>query len=208
MIVGMWSSLQFKWFRFFTHSAITETCVIFIMAMTSYFLAEMFELSGLISLVTCGITMGQYTWYNLSPQGKSISSLSVSVFGAGAESMVFAYIGLSLFAYSNEAIGNNKNIWSYSFIGYMLPILAIGRLLSVYLAYLLFRLCSSKNKLNLKQLTFIAYGGMIRGAIAFGLVLRIPKDPKNFPERDVFVTSTLSLVIITTIVFGSFMPLV
>jgi NhaP-type Na+/H+ or K+/H+ antiporter len=102
LLAGMMSSLMFKWFRFFTHSAITETSVIYILAMISYFVAEIFELSGLISLVTCGITMGHYTWYNLSPQGKSISSVSVSIFGAISESLVFTYIGLSLFTYANS----------------------------------------------------------------------------------------------------------
>lgn len=53
----------------------------------------------------------------------------------------------------------------------------------------------------------IAYGGLIRGAIAFGLVLKIPKN-NLFRETDIFVTTTLALVIITTLVFGTFMPLV
>lgn len=41
---------------------------------------------------------------------------------------------------------------------------------------------------------------MIRGAIAFGLVLRIDKSYLN---REVIVTTSLSLVIFTTVVFGS-----
>ena len=41
---------------------------------------------------------------------------------------------------------------------------------------------------------------MIRGAIAFGLVLRIDKQ---FENRDVIVTTSLSLVIFTTVFFGS-----
>jgi hypothetical protein len=41
---------------------------------------------------------------------------------------------------------------------------------------------------------------MIRGAIAFGLVLRIDKEYVN---RGVIVTTSLMLVIFTTVVFGS-----
>ena len=43
---------------------------------------------------------------------------------------------------------------------------------------------------------------MIRGAIAFGLVLRIDNTFKN---RDVIVTTSLSLVAFTTVFFGSFL---
>ena len=42
---------------------------------------------------------------------------------------------------------------------------------------------------------------MIRGAIAFGLVLRI--DGREFKNRDVIVTTSLSLVVFTTVVCGS-----
>lgn len=54
---------------------------------------------------------------------------------------------------------------------------------------------------------FIMYGGMIRGAIAFGLVLKLPSDDTKFKERGVIVTTTLSVVIITVLGFGSFMPI-
>lgn len=47
---------------------------------------------------------------------------------------------------------------------------------------------------------------MIRGAIAFGLVLKI--DGTKVPESEVIVTTSLALVLITTVVFGGTMPLV
>lgn len=46
---------------------------------------------------------------------------------------------------------------------------------------------------------------MIRGAIAFGLVLKIPDEPETFKERGTIITTTLILVIFTTLVFGTFM---
>lgn len=71
--------------------------------------------------------------------------------------------------------------------------------------------------MTINELAFISYGGMIRGAIAFGLVLKIPEniaDPnapggeRPFGERGTCVTTTLAVVIMTTVLFGSFMPLV
>jgi NhaP-type Na+/H+ or K+/H+ antiporter len=52
----------------------------------------------------------------------------------------------------------------------------------------------------MKELVFISYAGLIRGAVAFGLVLRIDK---LIPNRDVIVTTSLALVVFSTVVFGS-----
>jgi hypothetical protein len=46
---------------------------------------------------------------------------------------------------------------------------------------------------------------MIRGAIAFGLVLKIDD---SIEDKSVIITTSLALVIITTLLYGSFMPLV
>lgn len=62
-----------------------------------------------------------------------------------------------------------------------------------------------KKQVNFKELVFISYAGMIRGAIAFGLVLKIDD---SIIEKDVIITTSLSLVIITTLLYGSTMPLV
>lgn len=57
-----------------------------------------------------------------------------------------------------------------------------------------------KSGIRFKDLIFISYAGMIRGAVAFGLVLRIDHSVEN---RPVIVTTSLSLVVFTTVVLGS-----
>jgi hypothetical protein len=53
---------------------------------------------------------------------------------------------------------------------------------------------------------------MIRGAIAFGLSIRIEDKDNNgkviFKDRGLTITTILGLVIVTTVIFGSFMPIV
>ena len=67
--------------------------------------------------------------------------------------------------------------------------------------------CCSKDKndkLSLNELLFISYAALIRGAIAFGLVTNLSS---KFRYKDVVESSTLLLVIITTVFFGSFCSL-
>jgi len=84
--------------------------------------------------------------------------------------------------------------------------------MAVWTAHGLVTACSKTPDVTFKELLFITYGGMIRGAIAFGLVLKIPDvpatDAHHFKERGVVVTTTLACVIFTTVVFGSFMPII
>jgi len=94
-------------------------------------------------------------------------------------------------------------------------VIIIGRIMAVWMVHGMFRFCCCKMKdIDIKELIFISYGGMIRGAIAFGLVLKIPEeaDPDHgipeFKDRDYVVTTTLAVVIITTVFFGSFMPVI
>jgi len=63
-----------------------------------------------------------------------------------------------------------------------------------------FRFFGYTSGLSLRDLFFIAYAGMIRGAVAFGLVLRLSP---SFPNRSVIVTSSLALVIVSTVFMGS-----
>jgi len=138
--------------------------------------------------------MAHYTWYNLSPQGKQSSFIVFQFLGYLVEAFVFAYLGLTFFSY-----GSFK--WSPELFVCELAIIIVGRGLGTFgLIGLMRGCCGYRSGITIRELIFIWYAGMIRGAIAFGLVLRIDKSYLN---REVIVTTSLSLVIFTTVVFGS-----
>jgi NhaP-type Na+/H+ or K+/H+ antiporter len=114
------------------------------------------------------------------------------------EGVVFSYLGLSFFAYFSEE-------QSYQFIITEFVILIISRFCGTVGLVYLFVLCKHKKHVSFKELLFIGYAGLTRGAIAFALVLQIDG---TVVEKNTMVTTTLSLVILTTVIFGSFMPLV
>lgn len=84
--------------------------------------------------------------------------------------------------------------------------------MAVWMVHGLFRACCKVKDINFNELMFVTYGGMIRGAIAFGLVLKIDDAEVDghtvFKERGCVITTTLACVIFTTVAFGSFMPVV
>jgi len=115
---------------------------------------------------------------------------------------VFCYLGLTFFSYRTMP-------FSPSLVFILLFSVMFCRFIATIGLVSLFKLCKYESKhpnpLTYRELIFIWYSGLIRGAIAFGLVLRIED---SFAGRDLIVTTCLSLVLISTVVFGSTIALV
>ena len=79
-------------------------------------------------------------------------------------------------------------------------IIVIGRFTGTIGVIKFLELFGYKSGISLKELVFMSYAGLIRGAVAFGLVLRIDLSVDN---RPVIVTTALVLVVVTTVVLGS-----
>lgn len=175
LIFGIGLSLIFKHVRFLTVSPIIETFLIFSFCYVSYFTSSLIvlpnglEMSGIISLLTCAIVSAHYSYYNISPQGKQATTLSFSFIGEMAEAAVYSYVGLALYS-------TIPTWWSWSFIFIWLAIIIIGRVIGVISTFYCCRLCFKKKTIKFNELLFITYAGMIRGAIAFALVLKIQFD--------------------------------
>jgi NhaP-type Na+/H+ or K+/H+ antiporter len=163
---------MFKHWRFLNHSPIMEMFITFAMAMLCYYsTSSMYiagcEMSGIIALLVCGIFDGHYTWHNLSQQGKSTTPVTSAFIGAMMEAAIYSYIGIGLYSLI-------PTWWSWNFILIEFAIIVIGRILCVICTFYLFSCCCRKKTIKFNELCFVTYGGMIRGAIAFALVLKIP----------------------------------
>ena len=99
VIFGLLSSYILKTFRAFSKSPVSESMMIFCMAYLSYVISETAKYSGIITLLTSGVVMAHYTWYNLSPQGKQSSFIVFQFLGYAIEAFVFSYLGLTFFSY-------------------------------------------------------------------------------------------------------------
>jgi len=198
VVFALLTSYTFKNARFLTQSAVTETCLIFSFSYLAYATSQALAFSGIIALLTCGILQAHYTWFNLSPQGKHVTSVSFASISYICEAIVFLFIGFTVLSFRSFP-------WSWQFFLVKLAIILFGRIFGTVVLVSAFRCCGVRKSLSFKQLWFIWYAGLIRGAIAFGLVLQI--KPSMVVEKDVVVTTSLALVVFTTCFFGSTMPI-
>lgn len=142
-------ALFLKHMRFLTHSPVHETLLVFCFGYLGYMFSELFELSGIITLLTSGVLMAHYAWYNLSPQSKQTTSLAFGAIGFGAEAFVFAYLGLTFFSYTNYE-------WSWQFFICEFFVIIVGRFLGIIgLLYVVSFILNHERELSFKEALFL-----------------------------------------------------
>ena len=196
--MGIIGSLILKSLKKYSIGRQAECALICLFAYLSYILSEELELSPIIALLFNGIFNSHYSFYNLSFQAREESSILSRVLSALAEAFVFVYLGLTAVHYFQVA-------FSWSFMIFELIVVVAGRFVSVYGICILMDLFHVSNfKLSFVERGICGCSGTIRGAIAFGLSISIVS--KSELNRDILLSTTLSLVFISTIVFGALMP--
>jgi NhaP-type Na+/H+ or K+/H+ antiporter len=83
----------------------------------------------------------------------------------------------------------------------------VARLVGTVGLIQLMRVFTHQPRISFKEQLFVCYAGLIRGAIAFGLVLRLSGHIKEKEKLDVIETTALTLVVSTTLIFGSTMSI-
>ena len=86
-----------------------------------------------------------------------------------------------------------------------MPIIILGRFAGTLFLVKGLDLCGYGSGIRTIEVFFMGFAGLIRGAIAFGLVLRLDDGLAN---REVIVTTALTIVVGTTIFFGSLVGLI
>lgn len=94
LFFGVIATLITKNQRSISHSSILESALFISFAMVSYFLAEFTDNSAIVSMLVTSMFLSHYTYYNLSPQGKVVISVTVQTLGYMAEATVFGYVGI------------------------------------------------------------------------------------------------------------------
>jgi NhaP-type Na+/H+ or K+/H+ antiporter len=71
-----------------------ETLLIFLYGYLGYIVAEIVELSGIMTIFCCGLAMAHYAKQNLSETSQHGSDLSFKVVAHGAQAFTFTYLGI------------------------------------------------------------------------------------------------------------------
>lgn len=74
-----------------------ESCLVALCAYTCYFFSNGLSMSGIVSLLFCGITLKHYAYHIMSRRTQRATKYIFSILAQLSENFIFIYLGLSLF---------------------------------------------------------------------------------------------------------------
>lgn len=74
-----------------------ETSLVLLFAYEAYFFSNGAHMSGIVSLLFCGITLKHYAYYNMSRRTQIATKYIFQLLAQLSENFIFIYLGLSLF---------------------------------------------------------------------------------------------------------------
>jgi len=194
VIVALMGALLFKYTELEKYPML-ETAILFLYAYSSYLLADGLGLSGIVSILFCGIVMAHYTYNNLSKEAKELSSNAFQLVALLTETLVFVYLGLSVFSFESS--------FDFGFIFFGLIIILVARAVHVFpLAWFMNNVLRKSNRrISFRYQIFIWFSGL-RGAIAFALSLTLSTDPLFQDSGKSIFTTTLFIIFFTVLILG------
>ncbi|KAB2018857.1 hypothetical protein ES319_D08G258500v1 [Gossypium barbadense] len=205
VFVGLASAYIIKTLYFGRHSTDREFALMMLMAYLSYILAELFYLSGILTVFFCGIVMSHYTWHNVTESSRVTTKHTFATLSFVAETFIFLYVGMDALDISTWRV-NDRPRTSLMVSSILLALVMAGRAAFVFpLSYLanLSNKSSSEN-ISFREQIIIWWAGLMRGAVSMALAYKqfSRLGQTELRKNAVMITSIITVVLFSTVVFG------
>ncbi|KAK3119300.1 hypothetical protein QOZ80_9BG0717490 [Eleusine coracana subsp. coracana] len=205
---GLLSAYVIKKLYFGRHSTDREVAIMMLMAYLSYMIAELLDLSGILTVFFCGIVMSHYTWHNVTESSRVTTKHAFATLSFMAETFLFLYVGMDALDIEKWKIVREtySPIKSIALSSTILALVLVSRAAFVFPLSLLSNWTKKTpmGKISFKQQVIIWWAGLMRGAVSIALAYNkfARSGHTQLPSNAIMITSTISVVLFSTIVFG------
>lgn len=209
---GLVTSFILKGLYFGRHSTVREISLMLLMAYLSYMLAELSDLSGILTVFFAGILMSHYAWHNVTDSSRITTRHAFEAMSFIAETFIFLYVGMDALDIEKWKMSKQSlagSIWtSMGIYGTVLMLIAVGRAAFVFplsvLSNFMNRHATRSPKITFKHQIVIWWAGLMRGAVSIALAFKqfTSSGVTLDPVHAVMVTTTVIVVLFSTLVFG------
>nr|QBA83589.1 Na+/H+ antiporter [Kosteletzkya pentacarpos] len=206
VVVGLVSAYIIKTLYFGRHSTDREFALMMLMAYLSYIMAELFYLSGILTVFFCGIVMSHYTWHNVTESSRVTTKHAFATLSFVAETFIFLYVGMDALDIEKWKFVNDSPGTSVAVSAVLLGLVMAGRAAFVFPLSFLSNLAkkSASEKISFREQFIIWWAGLMRGAVSMALAYNQFTRAGHTEVRGnaIMITSTISVVLFSTMVFG------
>ncbi|XP_048336820.2 sodium/hydrogen exchanger 4 isoform X2 [Ziziphus jujuba] len=192
----------------YRHASIREIALMVLMAYLSYMLAELFELSGILTVFFCGIVMSHYAWHNVTDSSRITTRYLFAMMSFVAETFIFLYVGMDALDIEKWRISKLSFGTSVAIYATIILLMSLGRAAFVFplsaLSNYMNRRADRTYKITFRHQVIIWWAGLMRGAVSIALAFKqytfsgVTMDPTDA----VMITNTIIVVLFSTVVFG------
>ncbi|XP_042048546.1 sodium/hydrogen exchanger 2-like [Salvia splendens] len=206
VLMGLLSAFIIRKLYFGRHSTDREVALMILMAYLSYIMAELFDMSGILTVFFCGIVMSHYTWHNVTESSRVTTKHAFATLSFIAETFIFLYVGMDALDLEKWKFASSSPIKSVGASAALFGLVVVGRAAFIFPLSFLFNFTkkSESSKLNLKQQVTIWWAGLMRGAVSMALAYNqfAKSGHTKQPGNAIMITCTITVVLFTTVVFG------
>ncbi|XP_075506704.1 sodium/hydrogen exchanger 1-like [Primulina tabacum] len=206
VITGLLSAFVIKKLYLGSHSTDREVAIMMLMAYLSYMLAELFYLSGILTVFFCGIVMSHYTWHNVTENSRITTKHTFATLSFVAEIFIFLYVGMDALDIEKWRFVSHSPKTSIYVSATLLGLTLIGRAAFVFPLSFLSNLSkkSPNERIDFKQQVTIWWAGLMRGAVSMALAYNqfTRAGHTQLQGNAILITSTITVVLFSNVVFG------
>ncbi|KAI7743340.1 hypothetical protein M8C21_003221 [Ambrosia artemisiifolia] len=208
VVAGLLASFILRGLGFGRHSSVREISLMILIAYLSYMLAELCELSGILTVFFAGVLMSHYAWHNVTENSRVTSRQAFAAMSFIAETFIFLYVGMDSLDYEKWKL-SILSLWtSLGIYSTVMLLILLGRAAFVFplsfIANYLQRGDDPSSKITGQRQVVIWWAGLMRGAVSVALAFKqftlsgVTLDPINAT----MITTTIVIVLFSTVVFG------
>lgn len=199
VVVGIATALMLK-LTYVRRIPKIESCLVILIAYATYYFSHAVHMSGIVSLLFCGITLKHYAYFNMSRRTQLTTKYVFQIMSQLSENFIFIYLGLSLFTEAEldpqppliiiTAVAVCAARW--------VAVFPLSRAINAFIRYRARRRGQGEvaDELPYNYQAMLFWAGL-RGAV--GVALAALMEGKNKPALRATV---LIVVVLTVIIFG------